>query len=35
MVLQSELVPLREGLRLPDNLADAEPAGGGGVVTTS
>ncbi|MEV1007386.1 ROK family transcriptional regulator [Streptomyces sp. NPDC049881] len=26
LVLQSELVPLREGLRLPDNLADAEPA---------
>ncbi len=26
MVLQSELVPLREGLRLPDNLAEAEPA---------
>jgi predicted NBD/HSP70 family sugar kinase len=25
LVLQSELVPLREGLRLPDNLADAEP----------
>ncbi|RKN41269.1 ROK family transcriptional regulator [Streptomyces hoynatensis] len=27
LVLQSELVPLREGLRLPDNLADAEPSG--------
>jgi predicted NBD/HSP70 family sugar kinase len=26
LVLQSELVPLREGLRLPGNLADAEPA---------
>lgn len=26
MVLQSELVPLREGLRLPDNLADSEAA---------
>lgn len=25
MVLQSELVPLRQGLRLPDNLADSEP----------
>ncbi|WP_129843339.1 ROK family transcriptional regulator [Streptomyces sp. RFCAC02] len=25
LVLQSELVPLREGLRLPGNLADAEP----------
>jgi hypothetical protein len=28
MVLQSELVPLREGLRLPGNLAEAEPRGG-------
>ncbi|TDC23536.1 ROK family transcriptional regulator [Streptomyces sp. 8K308] len=27
LVLQAELVPLREGLRLPDNLADAEPGG--------
>ncbi|MDT0344245.1 ROK family transcriptional regulator [Streptomyces litchfieldiae] len=27
LVLQSELVPLREGLRLPGNLADAEPTG--------
>ncbi|UCM91364.1 ROK family transcriptional regulator [Streptomyces marincola] len=27
LVLQSELVPLREGLRLPDNLGDAEPSG--------
>ncbi|WP_258534936.1 ROK family transcriptional regulator [Streptomyces sp. PT12] len=27
LVLQSELVPLREGLRLPGNLADAEPLG--------
>ncbi|MDT0268421.1 ROK family transcriptional regulator [Streptomyces sp. DSM 44915] len=27
LVLQSELVPLREGLRLPDNLGDAEPTG--------
>ncbi|MDT9684022.1 ROK family transcriptional regulator [Streptomyces sp. TRM76323] len=27
MVLQSELVPLRQGLRLPGNLADAEPGG--------
>ncbi|PJE95238.1 sugar kinase [Streptomyces carminius] len=26
MVLQSELVPLRQGPRLPENLADAEPA---------
>ncbi|MFI1953255.1 ROK family protein [Streptomyces xinghaiensis] len=25
MVLQTELVPLRQGLRLPDNLSDAEP----------
>ncbi|MZE81459.1 ROK family protein, partial [Streptomyces sp. SID5475] len=24
MVLQTELVPLRQGLRLPDNLSDAE-----------
>ncbi|UED87705.1 ROK family transcriptional regulator [Streptomyces profundus] len=27
LVLQSELVPLREGSRLPDNLGDAEPHG--------
>ncbi|SFK47535.1 ROK family transcriptional regulator [Streptomyces pini] len=26
LVLQSELVPLRQGLRLPENLADSEPA---------
>ncbi|MFT7841437.1 ROK family transcriptional regulator [Saccharothrix sp. BKS2] len=26
LVLQSELVPLHEGLRLPENLADSEPA---------
>ncbi|URN11476.1 ROK family protein [Streptomyces radiopugnans] len=26
MVLQSELVPLRQGLRLPENLRDSEPA---------
>ncbi|NYI06768.1 ROK family transcriptional regulator [Allostreptomyces psammosilenae] len=26
MVLQSELVPLRQGLQLPDNLSDSEPA---------
>jgi predicted NBD/HSP70 family sugar kinase len=32
MVLQSELVPLREGLRLPDNLSDAEQAGGTAVT---
>ncbi|MEU8348823.1 MULTISPECIES: ROK family transcriptional regulator [Streptomyces] len=27
MVLQSELVPLRQGLRLPEDLSDAEPGG--------
>jgi len=29
MVLQSELAPLRQGLRLPDNLPDSEPVGMG------